>query len=129
MTSLNRLVTIAGIFTLYGCGGNIGGCPPTLTPAINLTVVDAETDESLACGITVEVYENDELIHTRETEPAPCQEERSGVQLLPNQDGTFELVVSKPGYQTWASDAIAVNTTQNGCEAITEFAQALLVSE
>ena len=113
------LLSLAAItfLTLTGCGDE--SCMPYYGPGVKLTVLDSSGEPAL-CDATVHVHNNEgELIEYREFTDGSCNyySASSPIRLLEERSGTFQITVSKDGYEDDVLDVV-VEIDSYGCNVI-----------
>lgn len=96
---------------LTGCGGD-GGCEPYVAQTASITINDAVTGLPIACGATVTIGQWTAPFLDGES----CDDATT---ITPHRgSGTYELLITKPGYADWTMTITA--TALNRCGTITE---------
>ena len=107
-----RYLPLLSLFFLFSCGDDIDDrspCTGAPVAGLDVAVLDASTDAQLTAGVTVHVVSgafNADLVLN------------SGHFVgLYDQQGSYELTVSKAGYQTYTEQAVIVS--KPGCHSVT----------
>ncbi len=101
-TRIMLAISLAG-FILLGCNGSSNEdpqviCTPSIEPGLQITILDAETQESISCGATIMVQDGN-FEETVSNEEGPDCQNAKKLTAAEERAGTYHLRVTKEGYQ------------------------------
>lgn len=108
------LLAFTSLFLSTSCNDDDIVCTQESKAGLNITVKDAATDELLSTGVTVVAQDG---TYTETLELFPSDEVTFFIGAI-ERVGTYEVTVSKEGYQTFTSEPIVV--TADFCHVIPE---------
>ena len=119
---MTPLRTLALLLAVVGAGplGCKGDCAGVGAPAVDVTVVDAETGTSIAAGATLYLFRTGQAVRADSVTGGP-----RSMTLLAGWDdeGQFDVVVERPGYFPWTANGVRVD---GDCTTETAFLTARL---
>lgn len=107
-----------------GCSLFDEGCDTVGRPAITVQVTDASTGADILPGTTIKIVDG-EFVETFNVPNDPTRTGRVGGAI--GRPGTYEVTVTKDGYQPWIRSN--VNVTLDGCHVKTVALDAALTRE
>ncbi len=105
--------TLLLIAMLQACGSDLV-CTLDIKPGVTIQVYEEESSEPI-CGFSLELIDGEYIESYDSPDLSPCQSfEFQGAM---ERTGTYQFVISKAGYQTYASEEFTVRS--DDCHVIT----------
>jgi len=88
-----------------GCSG--GACTDNVEPGFVIAVYDKQSMEPL-CGANAMLMDGEYVESKTSPVSQACTEDDARIYMAFEREGSYQIIVSAEGYETWTSDEIAV---------------------
>ena len=102
------------IVILQACGGDLV-CTTDIRSGVIIDVYEEDGSEPI-CGFDLELIDGEYIESYNSPDLSPCQSFRFRGAI--ERPGTYQFVISKAGYQTYASEEFTLRS--DGCHVITQ---------
>lgn len=128
MARIGTVIIATALLQLSGCGGSLS-CTPSIEAGLYISVLDATTGEPALCETTIDVFEDGEVVESFVAAEGACSGQRGSVRMLDERPGVYQVVVSRPGFETYASEPFEVRSRPNDCHVETVYLEVALTPE
>ena len=103
---------LCSLVLLFGCDESLKnedtiGCTTAIPSALEISVVDKETKETIICGTTIIIEDTNYLLEIALPNDQSCENNFS-IPAVGNRAGIYNVHVSKEGYLDWSTYNIEV---------------------